>query len=249
MRIPSQPRRRWASRLAGGALIFAALAQTAAAEPSSAVRLNGQADGSYTVSVMSWRDIPFRTVVRQRYDYSCGSAALATLLHYSYGLPVGEAEIFQSMYSVGDQARIREVGFSMLDMKRYLEGRGFRADGLRLDLDRIETIGAPMVALITHRGYRHFVVVKGVRDDRVLVGDPTFGLQTYSRANFEGMWNGVVLAVRATPVGVTGAVFNEQSEWRPWSVAPLDLARETATPSDMLRELPMIYQITPTAIW
>src|SRR5262249_39097672 len=145
--------------------------------------------------------------------------------------------------------RIREVGFSMLDMKHYLEGQGFRADGLRLDLDRIEAIGAPMIALITHNGYRHFVVVKGVQNGRVLVGDPTFGLQTYSRTHFEAMWNGIVLAVRGTPEGVSGAVFNEANEWRPWSVAPLDLARETATPGDMLRELPMIYQITPTAIW
>lgn len=245
---PLRPRR----TIAGAALALmslAALAHTAAAEPQGAVRLHGQAEGTYSVAVMSWRDIPFRTVVRQRYDYSCGSAALATLLHYSYGMPVGEAEIFQSMYSVGDQARIREVGFSMLDMKRYLEGRGFHADGLRLDLDRVEHIGAPMIALITHQGYRHFVVVKGVRNGRVLAGDPTFGLQTYSRADFEGMWNGIVLAVRGTPDGISGPTFNAQEEWRHWSVAPLDLARETATPGETLRELPMIYQITPTAIW
>ena len=33
---------------------------------------------NYSLNVISMRDIPFRTVVRQQYDYSCGSAALAT---------------------------------------------------------------------------------------------------------------------------------------------------------------------------
>ena len=32
--------------------------------------------GAFDLQVVSYRDIPYRTVVRQQYDYSCGSAAL-----------------------------------------------------------------------------------------------------------------------------------------------------------------------------
>lgn len=230
-----------------GALFFACAAAWASmATPSAAqVRFHGEAGGNYSLNVISWRDIPFRTVVRQQYDYSCGSAAIATLLRYHYGTEVAEGEVFQSMYAIGDQARIREVGFSMLDMRGYLLSRGFTADGLRLSLDRLAELDVPAIALITHDNYRHFVVVKGIDANRVLVGDPTFGLQTYTRAEFEAVWNGVVLAVRRPPQGVDAPVYNDAAEWRPWAVAPLDDARGPVSPSDLTREFREIYQITP----
>lgn len=209
--------------------------------------MHGEGGGHFTVNVMSWRDIPFRTVVRQQYDYSCGSAAVATLLRYHYGLSVGEAEVFQSMFDRGDQARIREVGFSMLDMRTYLESRGYGADGLRLSLDRLATLNTPAIALITHNNYRHFVVVKGVSATHVLVGDPTFGLQTYTRADFEAVWNGVVLAVRRPPEGAAAPGYNRAEEWRPWAVAPLEEARGPVSPTDLLLGMGELYQITPAA--
>ena len=63
--------------LRGGAAL-AALGLACLAAPAHAqVRTHGEFGGSYTIGVTSWRDIPFRTVVRQQYDYSCGSAAVA----------------------------------------------------------------------------------------------------------------------------------------------------------------------------
>ncbi|HWA00770.1 MAG TPA: C39 family peptidase [Caulobacterales bacterium] len=226
-----------------GAFAFALVCLAFTSPAAAQVRTHGEGGGSYTINVISWRDIPFRTTVRQQYDYSCGSAALATLLRYHYGIAVNEARIFQAMYEVGDQARIRQVGFSMLDMKRYLEGQGFSADGLRLSLDRLDALGVPAVALITHQNYRHFVVIKGVRGGRVLVGDPTFGLQTYARADFEALWNGVVLAIRRSPPGTQAPAFNRDEEWRPWAKAPMDVATGPVSPSELLRGLPELYQL------
>jgi hypothetical protein len=180
--------RKSALTLAAAAMVWLGAAGGAAAQ----VRFHGEAGGSYSVSVTSWRDIPFRTVVRQQYDYSCGSAALATLLHFHYGLRVGESDVFQAMYAVGDQARIQEVGFSMLDMKSYLEQRGF--------------------------------------------------------ADFEAVWNGVVLAVRAAPDGTAAPAFNREEEWLPWAVAPLGDAQGPVSPSSFLREMPELYQITPVRV-
>ncbi len=230
----------------GGVALAALGAAMCFAAPAGAqVRTHGEFGGSYTIGVTSWRDIPFRTVVRQQYDYSCGSAAVATLLRFHYGLTAGEAEIFQNMYERGDQARIRAVGFSMLDMRSYLEQRGFQADGLRLSLDRLAELRIPAIALITHNNYRHFVVVKGISADRVLVGDPTFGLQTYSREEFTEIWNGVVLAVRRTPAGWPAPAYNRAEEWRPWAVAPLDAVPNPTTPFELTLGFRELYQITP----
>jgi predicted double-glycine peptidase len=230
--------------LAAGFAAWLALASPSAAQ----VRLHGEGGGSYSVAVMSWRDIPFRTVVRQQYDYSCGSAAVATLLRYHYGVSVGEGEVFQSMFDRGDQDRIRQVGFSMLDMRAYLESRGYTADGLRLSLDRLATLDVPAIALISHDNYRHFVVVKGLSADRVLVGDPTFGLKIYTREEFEAVWNGVVLAIRRLPEGASAPEYNRAEEWRPWVVAPLDEARRPISPTDLTLSLPELYQISPVVM-
>ena len=197
------------------------------------------------VGVVSWRDIPFRTVVRQQYDFSCGSAALATLLTHQYGLDTSETDAFTAMYAKGDQAKIRKVGFSMLDMKRYLAARGFASDGFRLSLDDIARAGRPVIALVTLGRYRHFVVIKGVTNDRVLVGDPALGLKTYGRAEFLAMWNGVAFALRDARAA-RSPTFNARSEWEPWSRAPVGAVRTQAvSPAELSRNLAPLYQITP----
>ncbi|MFN3523636.1 MAG: C39 family peptidase [Phenylobacterium sp.] len=219
------------------ALVLAALAGFSA--PAAAQVALAQGGELYAVPVTSLRDIPFRTVVRQQYDYSCGSAALATLLHHHYGLPVGEAEVFQTMYAAGDQSRIRKVGFSLLDMKRYLEARGYPADGYKLTYDQLLALRAPAITIIQVKTYRHFVVIKGVRPDEVLVGDPAEGLRTYPRAEFEKVWQGVVFLIRDA-----AAVYNAEAEWRR-NAAPLDAPMSDESLSDFTRQLPVINQITP----
>lgn len=230
------PARRWAA--------FAAAAALGAAPHASAqARLDGEP--AATVQVMSWRDIPFRSVVRQQYDYSCGSAALATLLTYSYGLPTSEADAFKAMFDLGDQAKIRKVGFSLLDMKRYIDGRGMRAQGYRLSLDEIARAEAPVIALVNVGAYRHFVVIKGVSGDSVLVGDPALGLKVVPRPLFMKMWNGVALQIE--PDGpASDPRFNLASEWTPWSQAPVRrVADTTASLATVTSNQFVLYQITP----
>ncbi len=196
--------------------------------------------GMAIVQVRTWRDIPFRDVVRQQYDYSCGSAALATLLRYHYGMATDEAHIFRAMYASGDQAKIRQVGFSLLDMKRYLVARGLTADGYRATFDQLRAMQSPAIAVVSVGRYRHFVVLKGVRGDRVLIGDPALGLKTYSRAEFEAVWNHIIFAIH-DDTRIKGA-FNQEAEWRPWATAPLGTALD---PKELgfIRELPPLYQV------
>lgn len=227
------------SRLSCMAMIVATVVASGGAAAAE-VMIN-QGGAAFSVQVVSYRDIPFRTVVRQEYDYSCGSAALATLLRYHYGRDVQERDVFVSMYENGDREAIQRVGFSLLDMKRYLETHGFQSDGFRMSLTALEEARAPAIVVINQQGYRHFVVLKGVSGGRVLVGDPALGLKTYGEAEFATMWNGIAFMIRDS-----ADRFNVADEWRPFATAPMDRALPTDSLAAMTRELPPLYQITTT---
>src|ERR1700759_4508084 len=129
----------------------------------------------YAMHVTSLKEARFKRTIKQQFDFSCGSAAVATLLTYQYNYPVSEQTAFQEMFENGDQQKIRQQGFSLLDIKRFLERRGFVADGYELPLKKLAETNTPAIVLISESGYPHFVVVKGLRNDRVLIGDLATG--------------------------------------------------------------------------
>ncbi|PKO57058.1 MAG: peptidase C39, partial [Betaproteobacteria bacterium HGW-Betaproteobacteria-19] len=132
---------------------------------------------------------------------------------------VDEAQVFQTMFEHGNQEKIRVEGFSMLDMKRYLDHLGFRADGIEASLDQLASAGVPAIALIQENGYAHFVVIKGLRADKVLLGDPAMGTRVMPRSRFEQIWINSILLVARNRVDI--ARFNEESDWRILPRAPL----------------------------
>ncbi|HVI30575.1 C39 family peptidase [Phenylobacterium sp.] len=223
------------------AALIAALTVSATAPPCLAQADFNSSVGVFAATVTSLRDMPFRTVVRQQYDYSCGSAAVATLLRHHYGRPVDEAQVFRAMYAVGDQANIRRSGFSLLDMKTYLAARGLPADGFRETIDQLAARQAPAIVMIRIKGYRHFVVVKGVRQGQVLVGDPARGLSAYPARDFARIWNGVTFVIHP---GAAPGRFNAPAEWDSLPRPPLRRLDDTSLAS-FTRELPPLYQITP----
>jgi predicted double-glycine peptidase len=188
------------------------------------------------VPVASIKALRFSTTLRQKYDFSCGSAALATLLTHHYGYPVTEQQVFEQMYVRGNQAKIRKEGFSLLDMQRYLAARGFKADGFRLPLQKLIDAQLPAIVLVADHGYHHFVVVKGVEGDRILLGDPSLGTRVLSRAAFESVWAGNLLFVIHDHPGAPR--FNSSADWRAAPRAPLEQGIDrsslsTATPPKM----------------
>src|SRR3546814_4791885 len=89
------------------------------------------------------------------------------------------------MFVRGDQAKIQAEGFSMLDIKQFLDRRGLESDGFRMSLDKLADIGVPAIVLINTGGYRHFVVIKGIEAERILVADPAFGTTIWLSDRFE----------------------------------------------------------------
>ena len=178
--------------------------------------------GHFEVKAMSIKERKFRSTVHQKYDFSCGSAALSTLLTYHYGYPVNEETIYKAMWDKGDQAKIRKEGFSLLDMKHFLESKGYAADGYTASLDKLAQVGIPAIVLIREGGYNHFVVIKGIRDGKVAYGDPAQGSRVMDQAQFEHMMINKILFV------INGhkeqAVFNSPRDWKVHEKAPIGMA-------------------------
>ncbi len=205
-------------RLARCAMV-ALLAGAAGLATASNTEVRVPGAGAYTVRVTSLKEARFKTTVPQQFDFSCGSAATATLLTFQYGHPVSEEDVFVRMYTHGDQQKIRAEGFSLLDMRRYLATMGYEADGFELPLEKLEEEGIPAIVLLNDRGYRHFVVVKGLRNGRVLLGDPARGTRAMPRSRFEALWDNRVLFVVHSHRSL--ARFNQVADWRTAPPAPL----------------------------
>ena len=205
-------------------LVLASAAVLAASPGTAGARVEHQdfigstPVGGISLPVRTMEDMRYANVVRQRYDFSCGSAALATLLSL-YGDRQDEAASFRGMWAGGDHVQIRRLGFSLLDMKRFLASRGRTANGYHVSLDQIATAGVPGIALITVRGYRHFVVVEGVRRGEVLIADPALGLRVEPTATFTAAWNGIFFVIDGDlPRG--RSAFNTAERWAAYARAP-----------------------------
>ncbi len=227
----------WWLAVATAALVVVAI-ETSEARAGS-IWLSGT-DGINNVPTRSLQEQKFSEVVRQKYDFSCGSAALATLLKFHYDHDTDEQAAFGAMYAAGDKEKIAAAGFSLLDMKRYLESIGYQADGYQASLDTLAEAGVPAIALINHRGYRHFVVIKGIQNGEVLIGDPALGLKFQSRIDFESVWdNGVLFIIKNKPV-IGQKHFNEERVWRGLAKAPLESALSSESLASLTVNLPRI---------
>jgi predicted double-glycine peptidase len=140
--------------------------------------------------VRSLQEIRHEGVVIQKWDTSCGAAALATVLTYSLYDPVSEREVARGMLKMTEPLKVKyRGGFSLLDMKHFAALRGYKGEGYRkLTLDSLLKLESPIVPIVQY-GNPHFVVVRGLdRRGRVSIADPGFGNRTMSIADFTAAW-------------------------------------------------------------
>lgn len=145
--------------------------------------------------IQSIRERKFADLVQQKTDFSCGAASLATILRQAYWLDVDEEHVIEGMLANADQDLVRTQGFSMLDMKRYVESLGMRARGYRVAPESLHDIRIPVVVLMDIRGYKHFVVMQRVDKGWVYIGDPVLGHKRFKIDDFVKGWNGIIFAV------------------------------------------------------
>ena len=227
-------------KIASGLLLFV-LSTIFLTARAGEVMIPDVGGGLLNVKIASLKERRFTTTIRQQHDYSCGSAALATLLTYQYNQPVSEETVFKAMWEKGDQAKISREGFSLLDIKHYLEGIGYSADGYMAPLDKLASVGVPAIVLIRDNGYNHFVVVRGIQDGKVAVADPSMGARAIPLAQFEKMrLNRLLFVINGRKEQVA---FNRAADWHVREKAPIGPALDTGSlaSSLLLRRSPSDY--------
>ncbi|SCY10239.1 C39 family peptidase [Desulfoluna spongiiphila] len=132
----------------------------------------------------------FENIVKQEHDYSCGSAALGTLLNYCLGENLSETQIINGLMKFGDMEQIKRLrAFSLWDMQQFVSALGYESGGFNAELEDIrDADNWPCIVPLELFGYRHFVVLKGVHKDHVLVADPWRGNGSYTISQFTDMW-------------------------------------------------------------
>ncbi len=116
--------------------------------------------------------------MKQQEDYSCGAAALATLLVYYFGDSTTESELLALLEEgLTDEERKQKAarGFSLLDLKRVAQAKGYRASGFRLSVTQLAQVSAPVIVFLEPLDYKHFAVYRGIDRGRVYLADPARG--------------------------------------------------------------------------
>lgn len=146
----------------------------------------------------SWKWHRDRNVVKQGFDYSCGSAALATLMCYYFEDAVTEDEVLLNILGpmTKEEVRDREKnGLSLLDLKHCAELKGYQAVGVKLKYGSLPKLKGPVLIHLQTADYKHFAVLKGVRGNRVYLADPSRGNIRMSIDRFAKEWTGVALVL------------------------------------------------------
>lgn len=134
-------------------------------------------------------DFVYANIVRQKHDYSCGSAALATILNYYLGEDLTEEEVINGLFEYGDKEQIQKRrAFSLLDMKRFVSVLGLNVAGYTAEIDDLKSLGIPCIIPIDVFEYKHFVVFRGIYKDHVFVADPYKGNMSYTIDSFKNIW-------------------------------------------------------------
>ena len=149
--------------------------------------------------VCSWQQLKRQNVVMQRRDYSCGAAALATLIRYYWGDQVTEDVFLKELDKLLTPEEVADRiknGLSITDLKRAAVAKGYLASLGKLPFNKLVESKVPVVVGVTIEGFDHFVVYRGWDGHYVYLADPIQGNVRVHTCDFGKQWQkNAILAV------------------------------------------------------
>ncbi|MCR4392515.1 MAG: cysteine peptidase family C39 domain-containing protein [Candidatus Acetothermia bacterium] len=177
---------------------------------------------------LPYRDLRYTEVVGQADWYTCGPAAVATLLTYCYDIPTSEAEALELAEGFMRAQGLEpgpERGINALALKQTLEAKGIPTKGYRVApealRDHFNRGGLPLIAHLTEP-QKHFALVIGMVGDQIVVADPSWGrsIIPFSALVKERGYREVVL-VPIPPAELAAQAKARQRETLEWAEARL----------------------------
>lgn len=174
--------------LTGGALML-----SACSHPNTLLSNSGYALDIKNSQVTSWKTLNEQHIIMQKYDYSCGAASLATLMKYYFNDDINEQKLLdyiKTIFSPEEYKRIEKNGLSFLELEKISRSRDYQSASVRLKLSALKQLSGPVIVFLKTKDYRHFAVLRGVREDRVFIADPSRGNISLPVSEFIKEWKG-----------------------------------------------------------
>jgi hypothetical protein len=173
----------------------AALSRQSADNVASFVRSEDQQFRRY---VDNWQETKSKNLVMQEHEYTCGAAALATLMIYYFGEDITEKKILdviEKQMPADEWAEKFTSGLSVRDLMNGARKLGYEAESRELKLSDLIALTAPVIVHLEDNDFQHFVVYRGVVEDRVYLADPILGNIRVPIDKFKDQWTGIALAL------------------------------------------------------
>jgi len=129
-------------------------------------------------------DLNTTGIVMQTTNYTCGPAALATVLN-NMGINATEQEL-------ANLAGTDENGTTMYGLSEAVKAKGLNAIGMKLSIDDLKPKN---IVFITANGEPHYSVVREVTNESVKLADPSLGNIEMSKEKFAEVYSGNALVI------------------------------------------------------
>ena len=184
----------------------------------AAIVLSGLAGGCLSTAgkrpyreVQSYASLKYAVTVRQAYDFSCGGAAIATLLTHHLGRPTTEVEVLdklRSRYPGKSWEALQKSGFSLEDLIWVSNQLGFEAQAARVSANDLSDLNGPVIVHVNKGTFEHFTVLRARKFGRIVnitsamvkSPAPEMGLSTAARAALSALSKSISKGVAADNV-------------------------------------------------
>lgn len=125
-------------------------------------------------------------IVLQDGAKDCGAACLRSIIQYYGGNVTLERLI--------ELTKTTKEGTTFYNLKEVSEEIGLATRSYRVDdIEKIKEINIPFICQITKNNYTHFIVVYKIKDNKLLIMDPSIGKQSIDIFDFNNIWTGNIM--------------------------------------------------------
>lgn len=131
--------------------------------------------------IKSWHELVTESVVMQEFDYSCGAAAIATILNQFYGEHVSERLVLDVLGKAS--------AATFADLSAALPKFGFKGVGLSSNFQQLTMLKVPVIVAVRFDADNdHFSVLRGIDADFVWLADSSKGNMLLPVKRFLRAW-------------------------------------------------------------